>query len=80
MAYRLSRDAEDDLDEIWRYVAEESGTIDVAQNLVESISVRFDMLSAHPQLVGCAGRFAKGCVVIMLGIRSSFTESWTRTY
>jgi toxin ParE1/3/4 len=50
MAYRLSRDAEMDLDEIWMHVAENSGAIEIDQRLIESITTRFDILSAYPEL------------------------------
>jgi plasmid stabilization system protein ParE len=53
MAYRLTRDAEADLDDIWSYIVQESGVPDIARNLVESITERFDLLAAHP---GWAGR------------------------
>ena len=50
MAYRLTRDAESDLDDIWRYIAEETGVPETAQHLIESITDRFDSLSVHPRM------------------------------
>jgi plasmid stabilization system protein ParE len=50
MAYRLTRDAEADLDDIWSYIAQQGGVPDIARNLVESIAARFDILAAHPRM------------------------------
>jgi toxin ParE1/3/4 len=50
MAYRLAQDADADLDEIWRYVAEENDAPGVAQRLIEGITERFDTLSANPYM------------------------------
>jgi toxin ParE1/3/4 len=50
MAYRLSEDAEADLDEIWLHIVEEGGAPTIAQRLVGSITVRFDTLSDHPRV------------------------------
>ncbi len=48
MAHRLTGAAEADLDEIWLYVAKESGSLDVASDLVDSITDRFAFLAAFP--------------------------------
>jgi len=50
MAYRLTEDAEADLDEIWLHIAEESGIPKVAQHVIEEIAERFDTLSTHPRM------------------------------
>jgi toxin ParE1/3/4 len=50
MAYRLTQDAEADLDEIWSHITRESGDPETAQHLVEAIANRFDALSAHPRM------------------------------
>jgi len=42
--------ATEDLDDIWYYVAKESGSIDVANRLIDSITDRFFLLSGHPYL------------------------------
>jgi plasmid stabilization system protein ParE len=52
MAHRVASRAADDLDDIWSYVARESGSIGVANRLVDSITDRFSLLSSHP----CRGR------------------------
>jgi toxin ParE1/3/4 len=50
MALRVAAEAEAELDEIWSYVATESGDADVAERLINSITDHFFMLSKHPQL------------------------------
>ena len=48
MAHRVASQAEADLDDIWLYVATESGSMDVANRLVDSIADRFFFLSNFP--------------------------------
>jgi len=48
MAHRVAPQAEADLDDIWLYVAKESGSMDVANRLVDSITDRFSFLSRFP--------------------------------
>ena len=50
MALRVAAEVEAELDEIWSYVAAESGDADVADRLINSITDRFFMLSRHPHL------------------------------
>jgi plasmid stabilization system protein ParE len=50
MAHRVSRRAEADLADIWYYVAKESGSIEIANRLIDSISNRFFLLATHPHL------------------------------
>jgi toxin ParE1/3/4 len=50
MALRVAAEVEAELDEIWSYVATESGDPDVAERQVNSIADHFFMLSRHPQL------------------------------
>jgi toxin ParE1/3/4 len=50
MAHRLSSRAEADLDDIWYYVAKQSGSIEIANWLIESISDRFLVLAKSPHL------------------------------
>jgi len=54
MAHRVAARAADDLDDIWHYVVNESGSIDVANRLVDSIAERFFLLSNHPYLGRCS--------------------------
>ena len=48
MAHRVGPQAETDLDDIWLYVAKESGSMDVANRLIDSITDRFLFLSTFP--------------------------------
>jgi toxin ParE1/3/4 len=48
MAHRVAREAEADLDEIWLYVATESGHMDVATRLIDWITDRFFFLASFP--------------------------------
>jgi toxin ParE1/3/4 len=48
MAHRLAPQAEADLDAIWLYLAKESGSMDVATRLIDSIANRFVFLSGFP--------------------------------
>ena len=59
---RLSPLAELDLEEIWLYVAQDSG-IDTADRLIEEITKRFALLATHPD----AGRLRED---IAAGVRS----------
>jgi len=44
----LSEEAERELDEVWLYIARESGSLDVATRAVDSIYRRFWLLANHP--------------------------------
>jgi plasmid stabilization system protein ParE len=48
MAHRLAPAAEADLDAIWYYIATESGSVEIADRLIDSITERFFLLAAHP--------------------------------
>ena len=50
MAHRLAPRAVDDLDETWLYVAQESGNIDIANRLVDTITERFLLLASFPYM------------------------------
>lgn len=50
MPHRLAPEAEGDLDEIWLYTAKESGSAEIADRLVDSITERFLLLSRHPHV------------------------------
>ena len=50
MASRLTAQAELDLDQIWDYVAHESGSDEIARRQVLSIADRFFLLARHPYL------------------------------
>jgi plasmid stabilization system protein ParE len=48
MAHRLAPRAETDLDDIWYYVAKESGSIEIANRLIDTLIDRFFMLAGFP--------------------------------
>ena len=54
MAHRVASAAERDLDDIWPYVAKESGSIEIANLLIDSITDRFLLLTSFPYMGGPA--------------------------
>jgi len=50
MVHRLSPEAEAELDEIWWYIARESGNPEIARRFVASLAERFYLLAEYPQL------------------------------
>lgn len=49
MVYRLAPQAEADLEDIAFYIFLESGSLEIADRLIESITDRFDLLEAYPR-------------------------------
>jgi toxin ParE1/3/4 len=61
MARLVAPRAEADLDEIWLYVARESGSMEVATRLIDSITDRFYFLANFPHAGrACAQEFGDG--------------------
>ena len=50
MAHRVAPRAETDLDDIWIYVARDSGSLEVANRLIDTITDRFFTLSRFPHI------------------------------
>jgi toxin ParE1/3/4 len=50
MAHRVAPRAEADLDDIWLYVAKESGSIETANRLIDTITDRFVTLASFPYI------------------------------
>jgi toxin ParE1/3/4 len=48
--FRLSPEAEAELDAIWLHFAVESGSTDIATRLMESITERFSLLARYPYM------------------------------
>jgi toxin ParE1/3/4 len=48
--FRLLPPVESDLDDIWLYIARESGNIETATRLVESLVDRFALIALHRQI------------------------------
>jgi toxin ParE1/3/4 len=46
--FRISEEAEADLDGIWLYVARETGSVNIAHFLIDNITERFWFLGEHP--------------------------------
>ena len=68
MAHRLAPRAETDLDDIWYYVAKESGSIEIANRLIDTLTDRFFILAGFPS-VGRArdDDFGPGCRSVAVG-------------
>ena len=50
MPHRVAPQAESDLDDIFDYVSRESGGIEIADRLIDSITGRFLLLARHPHI------------------------------
>lgn len=50
MAHSVTSQAESDLDEIWAFVALESGSLDIADSVIDAITRRFLLLSRNPYI------------------------------
>jgi toxin ParE1/3/4 len=50
MAHRLAPEVVTELDEIWYYIASESGSKDIADRLVTLITERFFLIAGHPHI------------------------------
>ena len=50
MGHRRSPQADSDLDGIWFYVTSKSGSVEIADRLIDSITDRFFLLASHPNI------------------------------
>jgi toxin ParE1/3/4 len=50
MAHCLAPEAERDLDDIAYYIAKETGSLTIAERLIDSITNRFYLLAEHPKI------------------------------
>jgi toxin ParE1/3/4 len=50
MSHRIAPSAESELDDIWYFVAIQSGSVDIADRLIDSITERFVLLARYPQI------------------------------
>jgi plasmid stabilization system protein ParE len=48
--FRLSPEAEAELDGIWIHIARESGSLDIATRVIETITERFWLLACYPYM------------------------------
>ena len=68
MAHRLAPRAETDLDDIWYYVAKESGSIEIANRLIDTLTDRFFMLAGFPYVGRARDHdFGPGCRSVAVG-------------
>jgi toxin ParE1/3/4 len=74
MPHRVAPRAEADLDEIWLYVAKESGSIEVSNRLTDILTDRFFVLAGFPYI----GRSRDED--LGLGIRSSAVGEYVIVY
>jgi len=59
--FRLSPEAEAELDGIWIHMARDSGSVDLATRVVEGINERFWLLARYPYMGRRAWRSGSGC-------------------
>jgi toxin ParE1/3/4 len=71
--FRLSPDAEADIDTIWLHIARESGSIDIATRVVDRIHDRFWLLATYPYM----GRRRDD---LRPGLRSFVTDQYLVVY
>ena len=50
MAHRIAPEAEAELDDVWFYIAKESGSIEIADRVVDSVTDRFVLLTRFPRM------------------------------
>lgn len=70
--FRVAPAAEAELDSIWLYVARESGSIEIASRVVDSITERFSLLARYPQMVADATIYVPEFALSLQANTSSF--------
>jgi len=60
MAHRLAPQVEFELDDIWHYIATESGSEEIADRLIDSITDSFFLLANHPYVGRLRGDLRPG--------------------
>jgi plasmid stabilization system protein ParE len=50
MAHRVAPESEAELDGIWYYLATESGDLEIADRVIDSITERFFLLARYPHI------------------------------
>jgi plasmid stabilization system protein ParE len=73
--FRLSLEAEADLDGIWIHIARESGSTDIATRVAEGIVERFWLLARYPYIGRRRDDLPPACAASRLTITSSSTAS-----
>jgi len=77
MAHGLAPEVETELDEIWYYTARESGSTQIANRLIDSITERFFLLAGFPTQAAFATIYGPACAAFLSETRSSSTASCT---
>jgi toxin ParE1/3/4 len=67
MAHRIAPRAEADLDDIWLYVVKESASIEIANQLIDTITDRFFTLGCFPNLGRPRPDFGPGYRTLAVG-------------
>jgi plasmid stabilization system protein ParE len=77
--FRLSIEAEEELDAIWLYVSRESGSVDIATRVVDNIAERFWLLARYPYtgIRISEGREMKTCAPACAVLRQATMSSST---
>ncbi len=68
MAHRVVPRAEADLDDIWLYVAQESGSIEIANRLLDTITDRFLVIANSHESAGRGSRNLVKAIVVWLPV------------
>jgi plasmid stabilization system protein ParE len=55
MGHSQSPQVEADLDDIWFYIAFKSGSLEIADRFIDSLTDRFALLASSPHTGPCAG-------------------------
>lgn len=68
MAHRVAPTAEADLDDIWFYVAKESGSVEIANRSIDTVTDRFLVISGFPHIGRSRDEdFGPGCRSVIVG-------------
>lgn len=74
---RISPEAEAEIDDIWLYLARESGSIDLANRIVDRIAQRFQLLTQYTHTSGA--RETKTCTRACEALQRTDTLSFTKS-
>lgn len=50
MAHRVAPEAEAELDDVWYYIAKASGSIEIGDRVIDSLTDRFFLLARYPHI------------------------------
>jgi plasmid stabilization system protein ParE len=67
MAHRLAPQARAELSRIWSYIAKESGSVTVADGVVDAIAERFYLLASIPTSAALATTCVPACAAFRSG-------------